>query len=55
MIEFLKKELLVVEESINYMEESDTALHVTYTKLCKKRRILKNTIRKLEKLEEDYR
>jgi hypothetical protein len=51
----LKDELSIIEESITYMEESDTALHVTYTKLCKKRRILKNTIRKLEKLEEDYR
>lgn len=55
MIQKLKDELSIVEEYIAYMEESDTALHVTYTNLCKKRRILKKTIRKLEKLEEDYR
>ena len=51
MIEKLKDELSIIEEAIIYMEESDTAWSPAYTKLCKKRRILKKTIRKLERLE----
>lgn len=51
MIEKLKDELRTVEEGIAYMEESDTAWSPAYTDLCKKRRILKKTIKKLEKLE----
>ena len=51
MIEKLKDELMSIEEGINYMEETDTAWSPAYTKLCKKRRILKKAIRKLEKLE----
>jgi hypothetical protein len=51
MIEKMKDELMSVEEDINYMEQSDTAWSPEYTKLCKKRRILKKTIRKLERLE----
>lgn len=51
MIEKLKDELMSIEEGIYYMEQSDTAWSPAYTKLCKKRRILKKTIRKLERLE----
>lgn len=51
MIEKLKDELMSIEEGIQYMELTDTAWSPAYTKLCKKRRILKKTIRKLERLE----
>lgn len=51
MIEKMKNELKCIEEGIAYLEESDTAWSPAYTKLCKKRRILKKAIRKLEKLE----
>ena len=51
MIEKMKDELRSIEEGILYMEETDTAWHRSYTKLCKKRRILKKTIRRLERLE----
>lgn len=51
MIEKMKDELRYIEEGILYMEESDTAWSPAYTKLCKKRRILKKTIKKLERIE----
>ena len=51
MIEKFKYELRCIEEAITYLVESDTAWSPLYTKLCKKRRILKKAIRKLEKLE----
>jgi hypothetical protein len=51
MIEKLKDELMSIEEGIQYIELTDTAWSPAYTKLCKKRRILKKTIRKLERLE----
>lgn len=51
MIEKLKNELMFLEEGIRYMEDADTAWSPAYTKLCKKRRILKRTLRKLERLE----
>ena len=51
VIEKLKEELRSIEEGIEYAETSDTAWHPVYTNLCKKRRILKKTIHKLEKLE----
>lgn len=51
MIEKMKDELMSIEEGISYMEESDTAWSPAYTKLCKKRRILMKTIRRLERLE----
>lgn len=50
-MEKLKNELMSIEEGIRYMEDSDTAWSPAYTKLCKKRRILKRTLRKLERLE----
>ena len=53
MIEKLKDELRYIEEGIFYMEESDTAWSPAYTKLCKKRRILKKTIKKLERIEKN--
>ena len=51
MIDKLKQELASIEEGIKYMELADTAWSPAYTKLCKTRRILKKTIKKLEKLE----
>ena len=51
MIEKLKDELMSIEEGIFYMEQSDTAWSRDYTKLRKKRKILKKTIKKLERLE----
>ena len=51
MIERLKNELKAIEEGIEYLEQTDAAWSPAYTNLCKKRRILKKTIHKLEKLE----
>lgn len=51
MIQKLKDEIRYIEEGICYMEDTDTAWHPTYTKLLKERRILKKTIKKLERLE----
>lgn len=51
MIEKLKNELKYIEEGISYMEESDTAWSPAYTNLCKKKRIIKRAIKKLEKTE----
>lgn len=51
MIQKLKDELRSIEEGISYMEQSDTAWSPAYTTLCKKRKILKKTIHRLEKLE----
>ena len=51
MLQKLKNELMSVQEGIEYMELSDTAWSPAYTKLCKKKKILKKTIKKLEKLE----
>lgn len=53
MIEKLKDELRSIEEGILYMEESDTAWSPAYTKLRQKRRVLKNTIKKLERIEKN--
>ena len=51
MIEKIKHELMSIEEGIHWMEDSDTVWLVAYTILCKKRRLLKRTLRKLERLE----
>ncbi len=51
MIEKMKNELMSIEEGIRYMEDTDTAWSPAYTKLCKKRRVLKKALRKLERLE----
>ena len=51
MLEKLKAELRAIEGGIEYMELSDTAWSPAYTKLCKTRRIIKKTIKKLERLE----
>ena len=51
MLEKLKTELRAIEEGIEHMELSDTAWHPTYTKLCKMKRIIKTTIKKLERIE----
>lgn len=52
MIEKLKHELRSIEEALSYMEATDTTWHPHYTKLIKKSKILKKTIKKLNKLEE---
>ena len=54
MIEKLKDELRSIEEGIFYMEESDTAWSPAYTGLCKKRRVLKKTIKRLERIGKKY-
>ena len=51
MLEKLKTELRIIEEAIVYMQESDTACYPPYTMLCKKKRILKKAIKRLEKIE----
>lgn len=51
MVEKMKNELASIEEGIEYMELSDTAWSPAYTILCKKRRILKRAIKRLERLE----
>lgn len=51
IIETLKKELLCIEGEMEHMELQDTAWSPAYTKLCKTRRILKKTIKRLERLE----
>ena len=51
MLEKLKTELRSIEEGIEHMELSDTAYHPTYAKLRKKRRIIRRTIKKLERIE----
>lgn len=53
MLESLKRELRSIEEAIVYMEASDTACYPPYTTLLKKKKILKKTIKKLEKLEKN--
>ena len=55
MVEKIKNELMFLEEGIEFMEKADTAWTPMYTKLCKKRRILKKTLRKLERLEARYK
>ena len=51
MIEKLKDELASIEEGINYAEINDDVWSASYTRLLKKRRILKRTIKQLERLE----
>lgn len=51
MIEKMRDELKAIEDGIKYLELSDTAWSPTYTILCKKRKILKRAIKKLERLE----
>ncbi len=51
MLEKLKQELRIIEEGIEYMELSDTAWTPAYTKLCKKKKVLKKAIRKIERIE----
>ena len=51
MIEKMKDELASIEEGINYAEINDDVWSASYTRLLKKRRILKRTIKQLERLE----
>lgn len=54
MIGILKNELLSIEEGIAYLEATDMAWTKHYTALCKKKRILTKTIKKIERLEAKY-
>ena len=51
MIEELKNYLEDLNEGITYAELSDQAWSKAYTLVLKERRIIKRTIRKLERLE----
>ena len=51
MLEKLKDELASIEEGIYYAEMNDEVWSASYTRLIKKRRVLKKTIKKLERLE----
>ena len=51
MIERMKDELRSIEEGIHYAEINDDVWSASYTRLLKKRRILKKTIKRLERLE----
>ena len=55
MIEKLRRILNDIEEAIYYEEEYDQAWSPEYTYLCKQRKILKNAIKKLERLEDNWR
>ena len=54
MIEKLKSELRSIEYTMIEMEDSDTAWSPAYTGLCKKRRVLKKTIKRLERIGKKY-
>lgn len=51
MIEKLKNELASIEEGLYYAEMNGDVWTSSYTRLLKKRRILKRTIKQLERLE----
>lgn len=51
MMAVLKQELELIEETIEHMEQSDLSYLPSYTTLKRRRRIIKRTIRQLEKLE----
>lgn len=51
MKETLKKELDSLEEAITLMEVNDHASTRAYSKLIKKRRIIRRTLKRIERLE----
>ena len=51
IIEILKTELEAIEEGLTHMELNDMAWHRDYAIFCKKKRIIKKAIKKLQKLE----
>ena len=53
IIKALTNELRAIEGCIEHMEITDTAWCREYTVLRKKKRIVKNAIKKLQKLEEN--
>ena len=55
MIEKMKHELMSIEDGIRHMEDTDTAWSKAYTILVRKRKFIKNTIRKLERYERAWR
>ena len=54
MIEKLKSELRSIEYAMIEMEDNDMAWSVEYTKLWREWRILKRTIKKLERIGKKY-
>ena len=54
MSESLKRILSTIEEAITYAEAQDVAYTRHYSMLCRKRRILKRTIRIFEKMERRF-
>ena len=53
IIEILKTELKAIEGGIEHLDLNDMAWHRDYVTLCKKKRIIKKAIKKLQKLEEN--
>lgn len=53
IIEVLKNELRAIEGGIEHLDLNDMAWHRDYGILCKKKRIIKKAINKLQKLEEN--
>ena len=51
MKELLKKELDSLEEAITLMEVNDHASTRAYSKLIKKRRIIRRTLKRIERIE----
>jgi hypothetical protein len=51
MKETLKKELDSLEEAITLMEVNDHASTRAYSKLIKKRRIIRRTLKRIERIE----
>lgn len=47
----LKSELKSIEEGIEYMELTDTAYTRCYTKLVKRQKLIKKTIKKMERMD----
>ena len=47
----LKKELQYIEEGIEYMEATDTAYTRCYTKLMRRKKLIKNTIKRIERMD----
>ena len=51
MKDTFKKELAALEEAITLMELNDHASTRAYSKLIKKKRIIRRTLKKIERLE----
>ncbi len=47
----LKKELRYIEEGIEYMEATDTAYTRCYTKLVRRKKFIKHTLKRIERMD----